>query len=192
MAATSDAARRERFDAIYQREHSNVVRFVARRLPFDDLHRAEDVASDVFLAAWRRLPQIRRDEAAERAWLYACARNCLLNEHRATARRGLHVRLAPEASDAVVAPDQAPELRLDLATAWHRLSPGEQEVLALAIWENLSSAEAGKVLGIAASAYRFRLHRARSRLRAALQLSDARQLSASQQLNNTAQPVYQH
>lgn len=161
---------RQRFDALYDREHANVLRFILRRLPHADVGRAEEIAGDVFLAAWRRLGEIRLDVSAERAWLYATARNCLLNEQRATARRGaLHIRLAAETSQIVPPPDGAIHHRLDLAAAWNSLKPNDQEVLALEIWEDLSSAEAGRVLGISASAYRFRLHRARRALRAALE-----------------------
>ena len=55
--------------------------------------------------------------------------------------------------------------RFDLAAAWTRLSAAEQEVLSLAVWEDLDSARAGIVLGCSASAYRLRLSRARRSLR---------------------------
>ncbi|WP_380175780.1 sigma factor-like helix-turn-helix DNA-binding protein [Kineococcus sp. DHX-1] len=62
---------------------------------------------------------------------------------------------------------------LDLAAAWHRLAPGEQEVLALAVFEDLTSAQAALVLGTTATAHRLRLTRARRALRAHLDDADA-------------------
>ncbi|WP_446754323.1 sigma factor-like helix-turn-helix DNA-binding protein [Glutamicibacter sp. BSL13] len=58
-----------------------------------------------------------------------------------------------------------------MVAAWHRLRPLDQEVLALAIWEELHSSKAGQVLGISSAAYRLRLHRARKSLRRMLDAS---------------------
>ena len=55
--------------------------------------------------------------------------------------------------------------RLDLGSAWARLSAAEQEVISLAVWEGLGSAQAGAVVGCSATAYRLRLSRARRALR---------------------------
>ncbi|MFI6513798.1 RNA polymerase sigma factor [Streptosporangium sp. NPDC050855] len=63
-------------------------------------------------------------------------------------------------------------LQADLVIAWRRLRPEDQEVLSLAIWEDLPSPQAARVLGISAPAYRLRLHRARSALRRELKRPD--------------------
>lgn len=60
---------------------------------------------------------------------------------------------------------EAVSIRLDLIAAWQRLSTTQQEVLSLALWEELPASAAGRVLGISAAAYRIRLHRARNALR---------------------------
>ena len=51
--------------------------------------------------------------------------------------------------------------RLDLAGAWLRLSETDQEVMSLTVFDDLSSLQAGGVLGISAASYRLRLLRAR-------------------------------
>ncbi|MGD8150209.1 sigma factor-like helix-turn-helix DNA-binding protein [Ornithinimicrobium sp. Y1694] len=56
--------------------------------------------------------------------------------------------------------------------AWSRLSPRHQEAIALTAWDDLTSDQAGHVLGISATAYRARLARARSALRSHLEDSD--------------------
>jgi RNA polymerase sigma-70 factor (ECF subfamily) len=48
--------------------------------------------------------------------------------------------------------------------AWHRLREADREVLALIAWEELSVAEASRVLGCPAPVFSIRLHRARRRL----------------------------
>lgn len=158
-----------RFTELYLREQPTVLRFVARRLPASDLTRAEDLTQDAFITAWRCLSQVPVEPAEARAWLFAVARNALLHEHRSLVRRGaLAVRIADHAEQTVPSPADGVADLVDLAAAWHRLDPGEQEVIALATWENLTAAQAGRVLGISAANYRVRLHRARSALRQAL------------------------
>lgn len=49
------------------------------------------------------------------------------------------------------------------------LAPGDQEILRLKAWEELSSAEIGAVLGISPAAVDMRLTRAKRRLRRALE-----------------------
>ena len=56
-------------------------------------------------------------------------------------------------------------LRMELVAAWQGLGADEQEALALAVFEDLTSRQAGRVLGITSAAYRLRLMRARHALR---------------------------
>ncbi|WP_420898271.1 RNA polymerase sigma factor [Cryobacterium sinapicolor] len=162
-----------RFGELYDCTYADVLRFVRRRAGPDS---AEDVAHEAFLVAWRRLEDVPVECHAARAWLFGIARNCLLSDLRGHARRNaLSVRIASETLT-TTDPDDGLALRLDLVTAWHQLRADEQEVLSLAIWEDLSSQLAGRVLGISSAAYRIRLHRARAKLR---QLLDTATFPAS-------------
>ncbi len=163
-AEERQSRREERFRALYAEHHLDVLRFVSRRTHPDH---AEDVVADAFLVAWRRLDDAphRRDDV--RAWLFGVARHCLLNAHRSRERRdALAVRLASVDPGPVVDADSdVVAQRLDVAAAWRRLTEAEQEVLALTVLEDLTSPQAGAVLGIPAAAYRLRLMRARRSLR---------------------------
>jgi len=160
----------EVFDALYEAAYDDVLRFVVRRVgPVDAVARAEDVTHETFLIAWRRLDAVPSDPGDAKAWLYTIARNCLLHEQRGIARRSaLTVRLAASVAEVIPPPDDGIVNRIDLAAAWATLSPIDQEVLAIARWENLNSDQAGRVLGISAAAYRKRVDRARGRLAKAL------------------------
>ncbi len=154
----------QRFKAVFEDAYEPVVRFAQRRT---DPARAEDIAAETFLVAWRRVRELPTDPGDARAWLFGIARNCLLNETRGVRRRtALAVRLAGVAESAQ-SPDHSPALvdRLALGAAWDQLGPDEQECLALTIFDGLSSPQAGEVLGISAGAYRLRLTRARAALR---------------------------
>lgn len=161
--------REARFSKLYELAYTDVLRFIQRRAGPDQ---AEDIVHEAFLAAWRRLDEIPPKHGDARAWLFATARNCLLNNQRGQARQGaLAVRVATRTSTFADSESELTHQRIDLASAWQRLRPEDQEVLALAIWEDLPSPQAGQVLGISSAAYRIRLHRARKSLRRELDAS---------------------
>lgn len=163
----------QRFRALYADVHADVLRFVRRRSPVEALSSAEDVVADAMLVAWRRFDDAPRRLDAQRAWVFGIARNCLMTAHRDRGRRDtLAVRVT---DDAVIAtsPHDALVAGLDLAAAWRRLAPAEQEVLALTVFEDLTSAQAALVLGTTPTGYRLRLMRARRALRGHLSDGDA-------------------
>ena len=64
---------------------------------------------------------------------------------------------------------EAPGLDPALAAAFAELSRLEQEALLLLAWEQLSYAQAGRVVGCSAEAFAVRVSRARRKMRAALE-----------------------
>jgi RNA polymerase sigma-70 factor (ECF subfamily) len=166
--------REERFRSLYADAYEDVLRFAQRRV---HPSHAEDVVAEAFLVAWRRMEAAPILPGDLRAWLFGIARRCLLNARRGQGRgEALAVRLAeamPADGAGVCFDPEVVALRLDLAAAWRELSASEQEVLSLAVFENLTSTQAGHVLGITAVAYRLRLTRARRALRRQLKCADS-------------------
>lgn len=153
----------DRYRATFASGYPDVVRFAARRTTTE---RAEDVAAEVFLVAWRRVAELPHDLNDARAWLFGIARNVLLNDRRGERRRdALAVRLADHATLVTGDDTDAAAQRIDLAVAWRKLTDADQEALALAVFEQLSSEAAAVVLGTTPGAYRVRLSRARAALR---------------------------
>lgn len=155
--------REARFRAFFVQAHPDLLRFAQRRV---HPSHAEDVAADAFLVAWRRFEEAPALPGDRRAWLFGIARNCLLNTRRGEQRRtALAVRIADVGpGEATWTADEIAE-RVDLARAWQRLDAAQQEVLALTAFDDLTSAEAARVLGTTATGYRLRLMRARRALR---------------------------
>lgn len=154
----------------YRQVHPNVLRFVASRLIPPDAAKADDVSHETFLVAWRKLDEIPRNPNEALAWLLTVARNCLLYDNRMGQRNNnLNVRIAETAASFVPGPSDGVGLSLDLGTAWQHLTPEHQEAIALAVWDELSNAEAAKVLGISEVSFRKRLSRARAALNKALE-----------------------
>jgi RNA polymerase sigma-70 factor (ECF subfamily) len=153
-----------RFRELYETTYDDLMRFVQRRV---DRSHVEDLVAETMLVAWRRFDQLPAERGDARAWLFGIARNLLLNAHRGERRRGaLEVRIAETALTRAPTDDAEVVAHLvDLSRAWRRLTPQHQEALALAVWDNLTSAEAALVLGISPVAYRLRLSRARRALR---------------------------
>lgn len=159
-------SREQRFRELYAASADDLIRFLQRRVAAAHV---EDVAAKAYLTVWRRIDELPRDLSDARAWVFGIARRCALNALRSSDRQdALAVRIADQPSLTIVTDTHAIDTRLDLAAAWRRLDPGDQEVLALTAFEDLTSAEAGAVLDISPAAYRVRLMRARRSLRALL------------------------
>ena len=157
---TSDTDRRtaeERFREIFA--HLGAVTAYARRRGSRD---ADGIAAETMSIAWRRLADVPRDEPLP--WLYATARNLLLNERR-TASRSTTAEV-PEPS---VPAEELRGLDPQLDRALRSLCPADREALLLVAWEGLEPTQAARALGLKPTAFRVRLLRARRRFRAALE-----------------------
>jgi RNA polymerase sigma-70 factor (ECF subfamily) len=153
---------RDYFESLYRRHYGAIMRFAARRT---DEQSARDVTADTFLAAWRRLDAVPRDN--ELAWLCTTARNMLRHELRGRTRRSrLDERLRSQAlhSDSNVADGVID--RLHAQRLLDALPPKDREALQLVEWEQLDTGTAAQVVGCSAATFRVRLHRARRRLAA--------------------------
>ncbi|WP_163513082.1 RNA polymerase sigma factor [Fodinicola acaciae] len=160
-----------RFRALFADAYGDVLRFAQRRV---HPSHAEDVAADAFLVAWRRLDDAPTRFDDLRAWLFGIARHCLLNARRGHGRQdALAVRVAESSTPPPTADADFLALRVDLAAAWRQLSDAEQEVLSLTVFEDLTSSQAARVLGVSSASYRLRLMRARRALRHHLALANA-------------------
>jgi len=152
--------RSARGQALFEAHWREVLAYARRRASHAT---ADDVLSDVFMIAWRRLDDIPADALP---WLLACARGALANHRRAERRRlRLLARLRPTLADQLPGLSDRP-----LAGALARLGAGDREALLLSAWEGLAAEQAAIVLGCSPQAFRVRLHRARKRL--ALQAPD--------------------
>ena len=153
-----------RFQTIYEANYAAVVAYVRRRTA--TAADAQDAVAETFLTAWRRVGEMPEGDAA-RAWLYGVARRVLANQRRGTRRRaGLSVRLRndEEASPDVETHVLAADDRRTVLAALTRLRESDQEVLRLAVWEELPHREIASVVGCTEASVAVRLHRARARL----------------------------
>lgn len=138
--------------------------------------RAEEVAQETFLRAWQHLPRYRTEQAQFSTWLFTIARRLALNE-LARSRNRHEVAAdddAPEPACAAARPEQALDqrrLQARIDAAFRSLGTDDRSVLALAYTHDLGMAEIAVIEGCSVDAVKTRLHRARQRLRIALDIS---------------------
>lgn len=159
--------REERFRALYESVRPRVVAYALRRTATPD--DAADIVAETFSIAWRRLDDIPSGEA-ELLWCYATARRVIANHRRRLQRRDELVdRIGVELGLALTGRvDSNNDDALTARGALRRLSDEDRELLMLVGWEGLSSVQLACVLRCSPTAARIRLHRARSRLQAAM------------------------
>lgn len=153
-----------RFAGIYDRHRSAVWLYCRRRVGAD---RADDVMGEVFLTVWRRIEQAPTGPDTL-PWLYRICHLTVSNHWRRAARRWRleskvrAIRVtppSPTADQVVVREEVRAVVRL-----LDDLRPADAEILRLAGWEELDTAEIATVLDISPDAAKQRLSRARKRL----------------------------
>ena len=130
---------------------------------------ADDLVQDCLERAVSRWHQ--RREGDPRPWLFTILHNLAVSQFRQSAARGPHVAL-DAADERHVRQDAVQESKLmyqDVLDRLARLPEDQRAVLLLVAVEDLSYAEAAKVLGIPLGTVMSRLSRARERLQQELE-----------------------
>jgi RNA polymerase sigma-70 factor (ECF subfamily) len=160
----TDPDRERRFTALYDIYQPRVYAYVVSRAGREI---ADEVVSETFLVAWRRLADVPKSELA---WLLGVARNILREQYRADVRRkAVDAELRIWSGD-LRAGDVADHVaeRSQVLAALATLSDDDREILTLVAWHGLAPWEAARVVGCSAATYSVRLHRARRRLEHAM------------------------
>lgn len=150
------------FEELVRRHQAQIYRLAWRML--GDRAEAEDLAQDVFLAAWRGIASLQA-EAAFGGWLYRLAVNRCLNVLRG---RRPAAELDPVALRSVRSdeqPEQAAEVGAQLSAlngALRQLTPPQRACWLLREVHGCSYEEIGDILDVSATAVRGRIARARA------------------------------
>jgi RNA polymerase sigma-70 factor, ECF subfamily len=167
----SDANLRERsFNALYDAHYAVVRAYAWRRSPAF----ADDIVSETFLVAWKRLEEVPRH--ASLPWLLKVARNVNLNLTRGERRRRereMAEAIAWPREEAGLEPEYLERSDTRVLQLLRFLTEPDREVLLLVAWEGLDRAAIAKVLGCSRANVALRLHRARRRFQALLENRDS-------------------
>jgi RNA polymerase sigma-70 factor (TIGR02952 family) len=156
----------EAFGQIYDHYVGMVHRYVHHRL--GDRVTAEDVTSETFVRALRRIDSLTFQGRDVAAWLLTIARNIVL-DHVKSSRYRLEVSTADmrDADTSTDGPEDAVVQRLtnqELVACIRELGPEQQECLALRFLHGLSVSETAQVMGKRDGAVKALQHRAVRRL----------------------------
>jgi RNA polymerase sigma-70 factor (ECF subfamily) len=134
------------FEMLYRRYARPVFGLALRRL--GDRMRAEDAVQEAFAAVWRSARTYKPERGAGAPWLYAVARNAIVDRSRSRSDPPGEARDVP-------ASEPGPEERTEAAyVSWrvHRaleeLPQKERDVIELAYYGGLSQSEVADFLGI--------------------------------------------
>lgn len=157
-------------EAFYER-HVGLVRFVVADNVADPFER-EDVVQEVFARAYTRIHQLE-DPARVRAWLLQIARRAAIDARRARCRRPEFTELEDRTViDLDPAPDVVAEVRVlseAVAAGLAGLSARDRQVLTMVVELGFGLDDVAAALDISYTNAKVVLHRARRRLRDAVE-----------------------
>jgi len=145
------------------RAHQGYLRKLLGRVCRGDQARADDLAQEALVRAWRALPKFR-GEARFRTWLTRLAYSSLSAERPSLPP---HSETSEETGELGQHSDFAPNIdwRIDLDRAMAGLSEPQRHALLLTYCADLSHAEAAQVLGWPLGTLKTQVLRGRMRLR---------------------------
>lgn len=157
--------------AAYQAHGAELYRFVLRGL--GDPGAAQDVVQETFLRAWRAADRFDPDLASLRVWLFAIARNAMIDHARASSRRPWQSVLVdpPTAEAASAAVDDPTEQLLRswvVEEALQRISEDHRTVIVETHLKGRSYAEVAAEHGIPVGTVRSRVFYGLKALRVAM------------------------
>lgn len=163
QAASTGTTEAARFVELWQAHSARVLAYAMRHVSADS---AQEVLSETFLVAWRRLQDVPGEPLP---WLLVVARNTIANQRRTGYRQALLQAelqrleyLAEPACSAEVTVTERATVLAGLAALTHL----EREALLLTAWDGLLPAQAAAVADCSIATFHVRLFRARRRLRA--------------------------
>jgi RNA polymerase sigma-70 factor, ECF subfamily len=163
LRSTPAAGANEALIRLYA-EHGRALLAYVQRFT-NDRGRAEDVAQETFVRAWRALPGLLDDGRPVRPWLYLVARRLLVDSVRAARTRPALTQAEPTVEGTV---DGGFDQLLDhtiLLEAMQRLSEPHRRILVETFFAGHPVTVTAARLGVPPGTARSRLHYALSRLR---------------------------
>jgi RNA polymerase sigma-70 factor (ECF subfamily) len=151
LVAAAQAGDTEAFAALYDRYLDTIYRYVYYRVGSRQL--AEDLTSETFLRALRRIGTFTWQGRDFAAWLVTIARN-LVADHFKSSRFRLEITTADMVANEGAETAEGPEhavmrawTNTALLEALKRLNPQQQECLVLRFLQGLSVAETARIMG---------------------------------------------
>jgi RNA polymerase sigma-70 factor (ECF subfamily) len=134
------------FEVLYKRYSRPVFGLALRRL--GDRGRAEDAVQETFAALWRSARTYRPERGPGAPWLYAVARNAIVDRARNRTEAPAEVPDTPSLELGPAERAEASFVSWRVHRALEGLPQSERDVIELAYWGGLSQSEVASFLGI--------------------------------------------
>jgi len=160
------------FELLYRRYSRPVFGLALRRL--GDRGRAEDALQETFTSVWRSAGSYRPERGPVAPWLFAVARNAIVDRLRQRTDTTADV---PEAAAAEPGPPDRAEadwISWRVHRALEELPPAERQVIELAYWSGLSQSEIAEFLNAPLGTVKTRTRSGLSRLAGLLEEEELR------------------
>ncbi len=153
---------RSAFETLYRRYARPVFGLALRRL--GDRGRAEDAVQETFASVWRSAASYRPERGPGAPWLYAVARNAIVDRTRGRVDTPSEVPDTPADGPGPAERAEQGWVAWRVHRALEELPEREHEVIALAYWSGLSQSEVAEYLGIPLGTVKTRTRAALARL----------------------------
>jgi RNA polymerase sigma-70 factor (ECF subfamily) len=163
-AAQTDA---EAFALLYDRYVQRLYHYCYHRT--NNVRDAEDLTSQIFLAAMEAFPRYRQDGHFA-AWLFTIARNKVVDHYRRAADLSLDEAVLPPAHSDLTGEAESSQQRESLLRAVRDLGEEEQELIRLRYAAGLSFPEIGRALHKSEEAAKKMLYRLLERLKSGMEV----------------------
>jgi RNA polymerase sigma-70 factor (ECF subfamily) len=161
---------RAAFEELHRRFARPVLRLALRWLR--DRFRAEDATQETFAAVWRSAATYRPERGPGAPWLYAVARNAIVNQSRIRSDPVAEIPDSPSEGPGPAEQAEAAWLRQRLRRAVAELPEQRRILIELAYWSGLSQSEIARRLDVPLGTVKTRTRAALARLDELLERDD--------------------
>ena len=152
---------KEAFGALYDHYLPQIYRFILFKV--NRKAEAEDIAHEVFLSAWKNMPNYRQKGFPFSSWLYQIARNAVIDFYR-TSKNHVQIELVSEENLQNI-PSSSEELNLALEMekvkkCISKLRPDYQDLILMRFLEEMPNNEIALILNKSEGAIRLMQYRA--------------------------------
>lgn len=146
IIALYKAGNKEAFTNLYERYIQRIYRFVFYKTWSNDV--TEDIVSAAFIKAYERIGTFDETKGSFSQWLYAIARNTVIDHYRTTKNHdNIDDLFSLGESDRTEEKLDAKESLRKIEVHIAKLNPRQREIVVLRVWEELSYKEIADIVG---------------------------------------------